>query len=122
MGRFTDPAQPKPTEKQIEAEIKKLTQIKPNVRKTSVFGDNHWDAIDAQIEVLKNYWTEDDVYDNFPSQEDLESRADHGEEIDDIIAYPDNVRSEALEAARWLAGESEFKKLSDNWKELLIKK
>lgn len=109
-----------PTEKQIEAEIKKLTQIKSNVRKTSVFGDNHHDAIDAQIEVLRDRLTEDDVYDRFPSVEDLEEKAIHGEEVDEE-GYPDNVRSEAVEAARWLAGESEYKKLSDNWKELITK-
>jgi len=109
-----------PTKKQIEAEIKKLSEMKPNVKRTSIFGDNHHDAIDAQIEVLKNRLTEDEVYDRFPSMEELEDRANHGEEVDDE-GYPSNVIDEAIYAAQWLAGESEDK-ISDGWKELLIKK
>jgi len=110
-----------PTKKQIEAEIKKLGVIKPNVRKTSIFGDNNQDAIDAQIEVLENRWTDDEIYDRFPSQEDLDNKADHGEEVDDI-GYRNNVIESALEAAQWLEGESEYGKPSDGWKELIIKK
>jgi hypothetical protein len=42
------------TDKEIKAEIEKLKAIKPKVRRYTVFGDNHWAAIDAQIEVLAN--------------------------------------------------------------------
>lgn len=107
-----------PTKEQIEEEIKKLTKMKPNVKRTSIFGDNHHDAIDAQIDVLKNRWTEDNVYDNYPSQEDLEAIADHGEEIDDT-AYPSNVSDGALEASQWMFYGGD--KPSDGWKELIKK-
>ena len=53
----------KPSAKQIEAEIETLRTMKPTVLMESRFGDNHHDAIDAQIDVLMNGMTEDNVYD-----------------------------------------------------------
>ena len=39
--------------KQIDKEIAALKKMKPNVRRSSAFGDNHHAAIDAQIDVLE---------------------------------------------------------------------
>lgn len=91
-----------PTMKQIKKEIKKLKEMKPNVRRTSIFGDNHHDAIDAQIEVLERNLSWSEVGESFESS-------------------PDNVREAALDAAYWLEGESEFKSLTEIWESLVIK-
>ena len=107
----------KPTAEQIEAEIKKLTEMKPNVIRTSYFGENHHAAIDAQIKVLEAELDEDDIYERFPTEEDLEGRESEASEEDVVKA---NVRDGALEAAQWLAGE-EDETPSDGWKELIKK-
>ena len=41
-----------PTEKQVKAEIERLTEMKPNVRHHTSFGDDNWGKIEAQIMVL----------------------------------------------------------------------
>ena len=90
------------TGKEIAAEIAKLKKMKPDVRKTSMFGDNHHDAIDAQVDVLERKLTLDQCWDEF---------ADDRE----------NVQSAANEAAEWLAGLTDDLP-SAGWKELLVKK
>jgi hypothetical protein len=87
------------TQAQIDKEIKALKDIKPRVRQCTGFGDNNWDAIDAQIRVLEEHMDEDDVYVNFPVQEGEEGDEDYSD------GCPQNVHDSALEAARWLAGE-----------------
>ena len=42
----------KPNKKQIEQEIKELTEIKPKVRHFSMFEDDNHKCIEVQIEVL----------------------------------------------------------------------
>ena len=90
------------TGKEIAAEIATLKKMKPDVRKTSMFGDNHHDAIDAQVDVLERKLTLDQCWDEF---------ADDRE----------NVQSAANEAAEWLDGSTDDLP-SDGWKELLAKK
>jgi hypothetical protein len=100
----------KPTQEQIAEEIAKLKAMKPTVIRSSVFGDNHWDAIDAQINVLENQWGDNRVYDKYPCQDE------------DDDGYPDNVRDAAYEAASWLNGETEEgESPSDNWQSLVRK-
>lgn len=97
----------KPTEARIKQEIQKLLTIQPHVVQRSAFGDDHHAAIDAQIAVLEQRMTDDDVYENYPfDNPDAENEA------------PENVHSAALEAAKWLAGESDEKDLVSSWKEL----
>lgn len=84
-----------PTEKEIQDEIAKLREMKPNVRKTSLFGDNHHDAIDKQIEILENPDAE-----GFCDESAIEENAQ-------LEEWRDNEREAALEARRWLDGESE---------------
>jgi len=79
--------------------------MKPTVVMESRFGDNHHDAIDAQIDVLANGLTEDDVYDAW----------------EDPVGLKDNVRDAMLEAAQWVNGESEDGAPSNGWKELVRK-
>lgn len=100
-----------PTEKEVAEEIEVLRKIKPTVRKTSLFGDNHHHAINAQIEVLENDMPEDEIYDH---QEGEEIYAEEEE-------WRDNVVSAALDARRWLDGEEreEPGPPSESWKPLI---
>ncbi len=87
-----------PNDEQIKAEIAALKEIKPRVRKTSTFGDNHHDAIDAQIEVLENRWDDDQIEENYP---------DEG-----------NVRDAAFDARNWLQGDGDSESIAADWKSL----
>lgn len=89
-----------PTSKEIDAEVKKLKAMKPTVRKTSLFGDNHHDAIDAQIDVLKNRMSEDYAEGCYED-------------------YEDNVRDAVRDAAQWMAGEEVDSTPSESWKSLV---
>jgi len=93
-----------PNTKEIEAEIETLKAMKPTVVRQSMFGDNHWNSIDAQIHVLTERMTEDEVYDNYENK-----------------GYADNVREGAIEAAQWLVGENEYGAPSKEWKSLVRK-
>lgn len=102
-------SKPKPrTSARIAAEITKLKAMKPNVRETSAFGDNHHDAIDGQIETLKKGYNEDKIY-------DLSDAA-----AEDELFHTDNVKDNALEAYRWRIGEEKMSP-SKSWESLLIK-
>jgi hypothetical protein len=70
--------------------------MKPNVRRTSIFGDNHWDAIEAQIEILSGDVDQNDIYDVYES---------------------DNVASAAQQAADWMDGTIDDKP-STEWESL----
>ena len=85
-----------PTEKQIQSEINKLGELQQKVRPYSAFGDDHRAAIAAQIVVLEERLTEDDVWDRY------------GDDAE-------NIRENAEEAARWLEGDTDEKTLSENW-------
>ena len=92
------------TQKQIQAEINKLEDMKPTVLRTSFFGDNHHDAIDAQIEVLEDSLIDDD---------DIYNKLDNDE-------WAQNVANAALEARQWRDDEEEKDFVpSTSWKELV---
>ena len=67
-----------------------------------MFGDNHHKAIDAQVWVLERKPSNDQIYDEFQDPENPDKIS--------------NVLDAALEADRWLQGESES--LAANWSEL----
>lgn len=95
----------RPTNEQIQKEIEALKEIKPKVRRLSLFGDNHHAAIDAQIAVLEDGLDEDVIYDEFGGV--------------------DNVRSAALDALSWLSGEwdvddYESSGPAESWQELVV--
>lgn len=87
----------KKTPEEINAEIKTLESIKPNVRRSSSFGDNNHAAIDGQLKALRGKWDENDVYD-----------AD----------MPENVTDAAIEAVSWVNGDEEMSP-SESWKPLI---
>lgn len=85
----------------VEAEIKALTELKPTVLQRSMFGDNHHDAIDAQIAVLQDGMGMDTV---------LQSYGD--EEADE---FQQNVLDAAIEAYDWMVGDQEEAPSKSDW-------
>lgn len=83
---------PIPSNDEIAAEIATLTEMQPKVRWHSAFGDDNRAAIEAQINVLQNRMTDDDIYDEYEDPEDPDNR---------------HALDNALEAWAWLNGESE---------------
>lgn len=79
-----------PTHEQIAEEVTRLRAVQPRVPKYSAFGDNNHDAIDAQIKVLEDRMSHDDVHLCF------------GE---GSLEYTENVLECALMAHDWMAGE-----------------
>lgn len=78
------------TKEQITREIEALKTVRPNVRPTSMFGDDNLSSIDAQIEVLENNWNDDDIYDNF-----------------DRCAVQEYILEAALVARQWIDDEED---------------
>lgn len=103
-----------PTKKQINQQIAALKKMKPRVLHFSGFDDDHHAAIDAQVSVLENRLTEDDLYEKQSECLDMECSGE-----DDINWHIDNIYESGLEAARWLAGDPEAVKPTDNWKPLM---
>lgn len=93
----------------IQEQVNKLKEIKPSVRKTSAFGDNHHDAIDAQIDVLENKLTLTKIDQHYGVDDTME----------DEDEQPQNVYDAAVEAYEWLFERSEDLP-SDGWKELIM--
>jgi hypothetical protein len=92
----------------IQDQISKLQDMKPNVRKTSSFGDNHHDAIDAQVDVLRNKLTLSKVEQHYA--------VDDTNEDDE---RSESVYEAAVEANEWLFERTDVLP-SDGWKELLL--
>lgn len=77
------------TRSEIESEIAALEAVKLRIPHTTAFGDSNHDAIDAQVEVLQEEMTEDDIYEKWPDDTDM------------------HTRTAAQEAQQWMDGESE---------------
>lgn len=92
------------TKEEVKAEIAALKAAKSKVRKTNHFGDNLHDAIDAQVVVLENGLTEDEVRDRFEDEDDPDNR---------------NELDAALDAFFWMEGEereyAEHDSLAAGW-------
>jgi hypothetical protein len=57
------------TAKQIRAEIETLQEMKPKVRRYSGFGEDNHAILDAQVRVLEEKMTDDQIWDAWPSEE-----------------------------------------------------
>jgi len=90
----------KQTQTRIAKEIADLQAMKPKVKPTSAFGDNHHNAIDAQIRVLSGDIPVEDFDEEF---EDAES----------------NVVDAAQGALDWMDGTIQ-ENPAESWKDLLI--
>ena len=102
-----------PTDKQIQAEIKKLEELRPKICRYTAFGDDNWNGLDAQLQVLR-----EDL-----SESDIDEMHDEAVELEDdcMPFYKEDAYSQAREAALWLTGESEYGAPSNGWKGLVGK-
>ena len=79
---------------EIDAEIAALKAIKPRVPERSFFGDDNHAAIDAQIAVLTERMSVDDVYSRFgvddTAEPDIEDHSEH--ELDSAVSACDWMR------------------------------
>lgn len=85
----------KPTPKAIAAEVATLKAMKPKVKRYTFFGDDNHAAIDAQIQVLEQNLSDDEIGRRFSGE----------------------VQSEAFNARNWLEGDA-GNPPSKDWKEL----
>lgn len=88
----------KRTQDEIDAEIAKLEGLKTRIPQKTLFGDNNRAAIDAEIVVLKEQMSMNDVYRNY------------GADM--------HVCDSALGAFSWMAGEVDTP-TSDDWSALV---
>jgi len=65
----------KPTAAEVEAEVKKLQELAPKIRQVDFFGGSNRAKIQAEINVLQNNLDEDDIYDTYGGNPDVESSA-----------------------------------------------
>ena len=79
------------TEDQINAEITALVTLKPKVRQHTTFGDDNHAAIEAQLAVLRERMSSDDVYSTY------------GDE--DADEFDQHTFDAALSAHDWMTGE-----------------
>lgn len=91
------------TRAEIDHEVKWLRANRTNIRHTTFFGDDNLAAVDAEIDVLDNDLTDDDIFDSY---EDV-----------------DNERDAAFAAASWRdeADPEMDVAPSASWRELLVK-
>lgn len=80
---------------EIDAEIAALKALKPRVRERSFFGDDNHAAIDAQIAVLTERMSMDDVYSRFGQDDTKEC---------DIEEHSEHELDCALNARDWMCG------------------
>lgn len=78
------------TEEQISAEIAALVALKPKVRQRTAFGDDNHAAIDAQLAVLRERMSSDDVYSAY---------GDEG-----MDEFDQHTFDAALSACDWMTG------------------
>ena len=83
----------KPTPDQVAAEIELLKRLQTRVRPVTMFGDDNRAAIEAQIAVLTERMSLDDVYDRFGEDAFLDE--------DEFDQY---ALDSALVACDWLRG------------------
>ena len=78
------------TQEQITKEVEALKAVRPNVRPSTFFGDDNLAALDAQIRVLEEDLDEDDVWDEWPEEE-----------------QDQHVRDSARQAVDWINDEED---------------
>jgi hypothetical protein len=84
--------QKKRTEEEIKRQIDGLKKMKETLPEHSIFGNNNWEAIDAQLDILEGKKEKEDFYINETSDE-----------------YEDgcnDIYFEAEKAESWLDGET----------------
>ena len=78
------------TKEQITKEIEALKTVRPNVRPTSMFGDDNLGSVDAQIAVLEQDFDDDKIYDVY-----------------DRTSSSEYILDAALAARQWMNGKED---------------
>ena len=86
------------TQEQVQQEIATLQEIKPRVRRRTLFGDDNHAAIDTQITVLEDGLDEETIYAEWEDN--------------------DHLLTAALEALAWRNGDCEAP--SGGWRDLVV--
>ena len=87
------------TQAEIDAEVKRLREMKPKVRHYTGFGDDNWRKIDVAIAVLVNRYDEDDISERYHDADE---------------------NSEAYSVIQWRNGEEcEYGSPADQWQDLV---
>lgn len=96
------------TKEEIKTMVEKLKELKPKVRQTSVFGDNHHDAIDAQIRVLEEHMSDDGIEREFAVIEEDENG-------DETYGVAQNVYDAADMIFQWRDGRKTDEEILTDW-------
>lgn len=86
------------SEQEKQDMLSDLEKEKETAPEFTMFGDSNWEGIDAQKTAIEEEWDEDDVYDNYPDDED--------------DAF---IRDMALDAVYWLKGSHDSSVLLGQW-------
>lgn len=93
------------TQEAIKAEVAKLRELKPQVRQRTYFGDDNWNAIDAEIKVLEEGMHEDKIWDEWPDTE-------RGPDL--------FLRDAAIGACNWMNDDPDTEAPSVGWQALIV--
>ena len=81
------------TQKEIDRQINGLKEQRRLLPNFTLFGDNNWEQIDAQLDVLEGKKTPDDFYEDETSE--------------DFNDGDNNTYFEAVKADEWFSGASD---------------
>lgn len=82
-------ANPVRTRSEVEQEVVRLRAVKSFVPHKTMFGDDNWEAIEAQTRVLNENMDREEIYTEWPDEDQL------------------SILDSALEADEWAQGESD---------------
>lgn len=85
------------TKEEVKKEIEALKAVRPKIVPRSIFGDDNLAMLDAQVNVLEDDMDDDDIYDRY----------DHAD-------VSEHVLEGAIDARRWINGESECDSLAED--------
>jgi len=91
------------SQEEIQTVVQALQELKPIIRRKAFFGDDNWEKIDAQIYVLQEDIDEDEIFDRYTKDDDLD------------------IRDAAFDAYAWKTGDDEIDLILD-WQSLVVNK
>ena len=103
------------TAKEIKKELDALTKMSTLIPQYTAFGGNNREKIEAEIRVLADDMSEDEIYGEWP----MDGKDD--KETEEFQREYAEQNSSALYARRWMDGE-EKESMSSNWAPLAKKK
>jgi len=85
------------TQKEINTQIAALKEVRPKIKPYSFFGDDNLAKLDAQVRVLEEDLDEDDIWEEWPEDEEFD------------------IRTAADNTVAWRNGDSDVENLADDW-------